>query len=75
MTQKDIHEKAIRLLEGDQVEAEGLAVACVLYDGVLVECQVCEMDCLCHQNNEICDICIECSEIIRGKCYLKLVNP
>ena len=75
MKGNSLHEKAIRLLEGDIVEVEGLSVVCVRYSGEDHECEVCEMDCLCHQGNDICGVCVECSDISRRKCYLSLVNP
>ena len=74
MKDKSLHEKAIKLLEGGRVEVEGLAVACVRFSGDWNECDECEMDCLCHDGNDICRVCVECSHISGKKCYLRLVN-
>lgn len=74
MKNKSVHEKAIRLLEGGIVDVDGLNLICVCFSGEKHECEVCEMDCLCHQGNDICAVCTECSDISRRKCYLQLVN-
>lgn len=74
MRKKSLHEKAIILLQGGCVEADGLVVCCKQYSGDWNECDVCDMDSLCHQGSEICDLCMECSSIVLRKCYLRLVN-
>lgn len=69
-----LHEKAIRLVEGGHVQAEGLWVRLIKLPHELNSCGECNMDSLCHKGNEICDLCIECEGIIGYACYLELVN-
>lgn len=69
-----LHEKAIRLIEGGEVQAEGLWVRLIKVPYAFDPCLICDMDCLCHQGNEICNLCIECGNITSEGCYLKLVN-
>lgn len=69
-----LHEKAIRLIEGGIVEVSGLCVrAKQVYCGS-DPCFVCEMDCLCHQGNPICDLCEECDNITNEHYFLILVS-
>lgn len=69
-----IHEKAIRLIEGGIVEVSGLCVRMGRAPGYLDSCYCCEMDCLCHKGNPICDLCEECDSITREYCFLILVS-
>ena len=68
-----IHEKAIRLIEGGIVEVDGHSVRLVKIPDMFDTCNNCEMDCLCHTGTEMCDVCIECVEISKKNCMLKLV--
>lgn len=68
-----IHEKAIRLIEGGIVEVSGLCVKMGRAPLELLACYDCEMDCLCHKGNPICDLCEECDSITRDNCFLILV--
>lgn len=69
-----LHEKAIRLIEGGHEQVEGLWVRLIKIPYEVDSCMECEMDCLCHKGNEICNLCTECEKIIGYTCCLKLVN-
>ena len=69
-----IHEKAIRLLEGGIVDVEGLAVRAIKAPIEFYPCEVCEMDCLCHSDTEMVDVCDECDSIAEWGHYLKLIK-
>lgn len=69
-----IHEKAIRLLEGDVVNVDGHFVRAVKVNWEFDNCSLCEMDCLCQYGTEMVSVCIECDSIGKNKYYLKLVN-
>lgn len=71
---KIIHEKAIRLLEGGVVEVDGLFVRAIKLNIGYDACYICDMDCLCHKETEMCDVCLECDLIGDYIYYLKLVN-
>lgn len=71
---ENIHEKAIRLIEGGIVEVSGLCVKMSRAPLGELACYDCEMDCLCHQGNPICDLCEECYSITRDNCFLILVS-
>lgn len=74
MEKLSVHDKAIRLLEGGVVEADGLFVRCGQYVGDDISCDECDMDCLCHVDSEICDLCYECDDITKTQHILILVN-
>lgn len=69
-----IHEKAIRLIEGGIVEVSGLCVIAKQVDCGSDPCFVCDMDCLCHHGNPICDLCEECDSITNEHYILILVS-
>ena len=71
---ESIHEKAIRLIEGGIIEVSGLCVRIGHSPNIFDPCYVCEMDCLCHKGNPICDLCEECESITRDNCFLILVS-
>ena len=71
---QSIHKKAIRLIEGGIVEVDGHSVRLVKIPDMFDTCCHCDMDCLCHTGTEICDVCIECVEISKKNCILKLVT-
>lgn len=70
----DVHDKAIRLIEGGIVELDGLAVKLGGRTFHFDPCFDCEMDCLCHKGNEMCSVCEECDIITGLHCFLKLVE-
>lgn len=69
-----IHEKAIRLLEGGQVNVDGHRVQLrhTPYNGF--SCGICEMDCICRQGSEMSNVCLECDLITNEDYYLELVT-
>lgn len=67
---KTIHEKAIRLIEGGVVEISGLSVIMRHEPYIFDPCFVCDMDCLCHAGNDICNLCEECDAITGEDCFL-----
>ena len=71
--EQSIHEKAIRLIEGGIVDVDGHSVRLMKIPDVFDTCYHCDMDCLCHTGTEMCDVCIECVEISKKNCILKLV--
>lgn len=71
---QSIHEKAIRLIEGGIVNVDGHSVKLVNVPDMLYTCNSCEMDCICHNETEMCDVCIECVKISKKNCMLKLVT-
>lgn len=70
MTDKELHEKAIRLIEGGLVEVDGLVVRAVFVPDGFDQCMHCEMDCLCKGN--IASLCDEIYSISRSQYLLKL---
>lgn len=75
MKEKEIHEKAIRLLEGGIVEVDGHCVTLRKCPQNRSSCDICEMDSICHVGTEICSVCLECDIISNDSCYLKLTHP
>lgn len=69
---KSVHEKAIRLVEGGIVVVDGHSVKLVKYNEIFDPCYCCEMDCLCHMGNEMCEVCTECGSITNMSCFLIL---
>ena len=67
MTEKELHEKAVRLCEGGTVEVNGHFVKAVVVNGIGVECDVCEMDSICRM--DMVDLCCECDAYDR-KCHI-----
>lgn len=74
MKKQTTHDKAIRLIEGGQVNIDGHRVRMkkVLFSDDV--CLLCNMDSLCKQGSEMCDVCIECDNITQHACYLELVT-
>ena len=52
MNQTEIHEKAIRLLEGGHVEVDGHWVFAQIASDQYYPCECCEMDSICTQDSE-----------------------
>lgn len=73
MSQKELHDKAIRLLEGGRVEINNLVVGAKLAPEREFSCNCCEMDCLC--DNEMCALCNELEMFGGNLHYLFLTNP
>lgn len=71
---KSVHDKAIRLVEGGVVEVDGHCVALGYENYIFDPCFVCEMDSLCHKDNTICDLCMECDSITKKNCFLVLMD-
>ena len=69
-----IHEKAIRLIEGDVVEVDGLFVRAGELDFGSELCEICPMDCLCYFGTDMLDVCKEYNSIGKYDYYLKLAN-
>lgn len=73
MTDKELHEKAVRLCEGGAVEVNGLWVKTRVVDDEVNPCSICNMDCLCIM--EIDDLCRECDAYDRKRHLLYLPTP
>lgn len=71
---KEVHKKAIRLIEGGIVGISGHYVKMGRAPFELDACDCCNMDCLCHKGDPICDLCEECDSITRDNCFLILVS-
>lgn len=57
MKQKELHDKAIRLLEGGFVKADGLEIRALKVTEGFDPCVQCHMDCLCKGDiAELCNI-------------------
>ena len=69
-----VHEKAIRLIEGGIVDVDGHSVKLVILPFIFDPCLYCEMDYLCHDGTEMCDVCEECDAITRMDCFLTLID-
>lgn len=67
-----IHDKAIRLVEGGAVNIDGHSVKLVEVANESEPCFICAMDSLCHLGSEMCAVCLECDEITKSNCLLKL---
>lgn len=70
MDKMTVHDKAIRLIEGGIVEVSGMNVTLGHEPYIFDPCFVCDMDCLCHKGNDICELCEECDSITREDCFL-----
>lgn len=71
---QSIHEKAIRLIEGGIVDVDGHSVKLVNVPDMFYTCNSCEMDSICHNETEMCEVCIKCVEISKKNCILELVT-
>lgn len=69
-TKDNIHEKAIRLVEGGIVEVNGISVILHSEPYLFDPCYCCEIGCLCHKGNEMCSVCEECDRITNNDCLL-----
>lgn len=73
---KSLHERAVRLVEGGIVEVDGLMVKAIKAPIDFYPCESCDMDCLCHKDDdtEMAYLCMEVDSVGRDGYYLKLVN-
>lgn len=74
MKEKEIHEKAIRLLEGGIVSVDGHGVKVGKLPWDVEPCYICEMDSICHMDTEMPFVCRECDMISQQNCYLILTH-
>lgn len=72
--EKEIHDKAIRLIEGGIVEVDSLCVMMKYAPDIDNPCLDCEMDSICRYGSEMYDVCVECDSITRKGCILVLMN-
>lgn len=66
LSYKDVHTKAIRLLEGGVVEVGGLFLRALEFSGVTDPCDYCDLDSACR--TPINEVCKEC-DLISGRYY------
>lgn len=66
-----IHDLAVRLCEGGQVEFFGLSIRAKDTPKDDDCCRLCEMDCLCLEDMR--DLCYECDQYHGHQHYLELV--
>lgn len=67
LKEMDVHDKAIRLLEGGVVSCTGHAVRVCGVIGTDSPCQLCDMDSAC--NTEMFCLCNEC-DVITGSLHI-----
>ena len=74
MKKMTVHDKAIRLLQGDIVQIEGNWFRVKRFPDYYDDntCKVCELDSMCHWEHT--QICEECEIISQHKCILNLVS-
>ena len=70
MKQKELHEKAIRLIEGGLAEVDNLWVRAIKVPEGFNPCYECNMDCLCK--GDIAELCNELSWLDKYQYLLKL---
>lgn len=70
MKQSELHEKAVRLVEGGIVKVAGHFVRMYSEKYIFDPCFGCEMDCLCHFGNDIHLLCRECDAVSGRDCFL-----
>lgn len=73
MSDKELHEKAVRLCEGGAVEINGLWVKTRIVNEPVDPCDICEMDCLC--NIDMAELCGMCEAYDRKSHLMYLPNP
>lgn len=74
MKKDPIREKAIRLIEGGQVNVNGHCVRLKYATGMWDGCMQCEMDSICRKDSEMVFVCYECDYRTKEDCYLELVT-
>ena len=74
MNQTEIHEKAIRLLEGGHVEIDGHFVFAQIASDQTFPCECCDLDAICtRDSNALMDVCMECDRQTGKKHILAMV--
>lgn len=71
MKEKEIHNKAIRLLEGGIVEVDGHWVKLCQHEGDELACLICTMDSVCYEDCDMNTICALCDAMNGAHNYLK----
>lgn len=73
-TDKSIHNKAIKLIEGGIVEIKGnwFKLKKLSDDADDLHCIECELDSICELEHS--EVCVECERILHGQCCLRLVS-
>ena len=73
MKQTEIHEKAIRLIEGGVAEVDGHFVVARIAMNQTFPCEGCNMDSICtRDSNAIMDVCMECDRLTNTKHVLRI---
>ena len=72
MSKTELHEKAVRLSEGGAVWFISHRIRAVEVIGDVDPCDLCEMDCICHE--EMAELCKEVDQYDGKKHCLKLVT-
>lgn len=67
-----LHDLAVRLCEGDQVEFFGLFIRAKDTPIEHDSCSICKMDCICH--HDMSELCRECDLYHNHAHYLVLAN-
>lgn len=74
MKKQTTHDKAIRLIEGGQVNVDGHRVRMKKVLASDNMCLLCEMDSICTNGSEMRIVCEECDHITQLACFLELVT-
>lgn len=72
MTDKQIHETAIRLLEGGREFYDGHWFRAIKVSGDILPCDLCKMDSIC--TSEVASLCAELDAIACSRCMLILAD-
>lgn len=67
-----LHDKAVRLCEGGEVECMGHFVRAQVIQTKDLPCIDCTMDSICR--DELCDLCAECDNLTHEEHILVLCN-
>lgn len=67
-----LHDMAVRLCEGGTVEYDSLFLKAMVVPNEVNACDVCRMDCLCHDAMD--NLCSECDDYDRRKHLLYLAG-
>lgn len=67
-----VYDKAVRLVEGGQVEIEGLTVKAVSVNLDEDACYKCDLASICR--GKFVEVCRECDSLKRGNYLLQLVS-
>lgn len=74
MKKYELHDLAIRLVEGGQIVVDNHRVKLGHAPYIFDPCFCCDMECLCHEGNNMCNVCEECDSLLREDCFLILVT-